>query len=135
VFPATARASAAYHATVYRCRWRGRTLEMRIGAAPPPLPWGAKRQAVFLSACNPEGRLRSAAANRRASRRLRASLAGHALLLDASGEALSSDWPAEANLLVFGITARAAAALGRRWRQNAVLWLCRQRPVALRALR
>ncbi len=127
---------AAYVATSYRCHRRGRDAVLRIGALPPPLPWGARRQATFLTACNPLGRLNSPAANRRLSRRLSASLAGGPwLALAGEGRALAGDWPAEASLLLFGCTRRTAAGLGRRWRQNAVLWLARGRKVDLLALR
>ncbi len=111
-------------------------LQFRIGARPPPLPWGARQRAVFLTACNPQGRLQTRAINRRLACRLFAALARPSvLLLAGAGQALAGDWPAEASLLLIGCPRRHAMALGRRWRQNAVLWLTPARPVTLLALR
>jgi hypothetical protein len=122
MFAATARLRRAYEATAYGVRWRGRDLVLRIGARPPSLPWGSARLAWFLTASNPRSRLYSAAANCRAGRRLVRVVrcqGWRALPVLAGGDA--GDWPEEAGLLVIGPAARAAAALGRRFRQNAIL--------------
>ena len=122
MFPATARLAAAYRATAYVVRRAGREAALRIGAAPPPLPWGGCRQACFVTACNPGSRRRAAAVNRRLARRLRATLRRRGLrALPAVGRGDAGDWPPEPSLLVFGLTGRSAAALGRALRQNAVL--------------
>lgn len=122
MFAACARLERAYRATAYVVRLPGRQAVLRIGRAPPPLPWGASRQAGWLTACNPASRRRPAAANRRAARRLAAALARRGLrALPAVARADAGDWPAEPGLLVFGIGRRGAAALGRAWRQNAIL--------------
>jgi hypothetical protein len=136
MFPMTASLRRVYRATAYVVRLPGREVELRIGSRPPALPWNLFRQAVFVAACNPGGRLRPATANTRAHRRLTASLrrAG-ACALAGEGRGDSGDWPPERSLLVFGVRREAAAALGRRLRQNAVLWLVRGRSVQLLALR
>jgi hypothetical protein len=44
-------------------------------------------------------------------------------------------WPPERSLLVVGLNRAAAAALGRRLRQNAIVWVCVGRRAELLALR
>lgn len=136
MFAATAALRAAYKATIYVGRWRGRTAVLRIGDRPPPLPWGACRQAAFVTACNPRGRLRPVAMNRRAVRLLRMSLARAGWRsLAGEGRAEAGDWPAEASVLVFGMHWLGVAALGRRWRQNAVVRIVRFGRISLVSLR
>lgn len=135
-FPATAALRAAYVATGYGVWLRGRTAVLRVGRAPPVLPWGVSRQAVFVSPGNPLGRRRARADNRRAQRRLRAMLAAAGLrAVPGEGRGDGGDWPPEPGVLVFGLRPPAAAALGRRLRQNAVVLLARRGAVRLLALR
>jgi hypothetical protein len=127
MFPATARLGAAYRATAYVGRWAGRDRILRIGTPPPRLPWGACRHACFITACNPASRRCPAAFNHRAARRLLAALRRGGLRaapVVARGD--GGDWPPEPGLLVFGLTRRAAAALGRQARQNAILHIGRR---------
>lgn len=132
MFAATAALGVAYRATAYCVCWRGRALALRIGRRPPPLPWGACRQAWFVTAANPGSRLRTTAANGRALRRLAEALHGLRWVpVVARGD--HGGWPAERGVLVFGMGERRAAALGRRLRQNAILAVGR-RNVALRPL-
>lgn len=122
MFPATARLDAAYRATAYGVRCQGREVVLRVGSAPPPLPWGACRQACVVTACNPASRLRPAAVNRLAGRRLAWALRRRGLRsVPSVARGDAGDWPPESGLLVFGISRRSAAALGRALRQNAVL--------------
>jgi hypothetical protein len=126
MFAASAALRVAYEATAYVVCWRGQAAVLRIGGRPPPLPWGACGQAVFVTACNPLGRLRPAASNRRAERLLRVELARAGWrMLAGEGRANAGDWPTEASVLVFGMRRLGAAALGRRWRQNAVVRIVR----------
>ncbi len=122
MFPATARLGAAYRATAYVVRCQGREVALRVGRAPPPLPWGGCRQAWVVTACNPGSRLRSPAANRLAARRLAWALRRRGLRsVPSVARGDAGDWPPEPGLLVFGIPRRSAAALGRAMRQNAVV--------------
>lgn len=122
MFPATARLQAAYRATAYVVRRAGRDVVLRVGARPPPLPWGPCRQAWFVTSCNPFGRLRTPAANRRAVMRLCAALRRHGLrVLPGVGRGDAGDWPPEPSFLVFGLPRKGAASLGRTLRQNAIL--------------
>lgn len=134
MFAATVALGVAYRATAYCVCWRGREVALRIGRRPPPLPWGACWHAWFVTAANPRSRLRPAAANGRAGRRLAEALHLHGLRwvpVVARGD--DGGWPAERGVLVFGLSGRHAAALGRRLRQNAILAVGR-RNVALRPL-
>lgn len=122
MFPATARLEAVYRATAYGVTIGGRKAVLRIGVPPPKLPWGACRQAWFVTACNPRSRPRPAAANRRAARRLVLVLRQCGLrVLPGLGRGDAGDWPPEPSLLVFGLPRRSGPALGRALRQNAVL--------------
>lgn len=126
MFAAMAALRPAYEATAYMVRWRGHVTVLRIGSASPPLPWGVCRQAVFVTASNPLGRLRPAMWNRRAEQRLRNALASAGWRkLAGEGRPDAGDWPAEASALVFGMPRPGAAALGRRWRQNAIVRVAR----------
>ena len=125
MFPATARLQGAYRATAYVVRLAGRDVVLRVGHAPPALPWGACRQAWVVTACNPASRPRTAASNGLAARRLKRALRG-LRALPCVARADAGDWPPEPGLAVFGITRRAAAALGRAWRQNAILQVGRR---------
>ncbi len=128
MFAATGRLTAAYRATAYVIRRAGRDAVLRIGAPPPPLPWGACRQACFVTACNPFSRSRTSAANLRAARRLQAMLRRRGLrVLAGIGRGDAGDWPAEPSVLVFGLPRRCAASLGRRLRQNAILHVGRNK--------
>ena len=136
MFPVTARLRPAYLATAYIVTLPGRHATLRIGRNPPPLPWGACRQAAFVTPVNPLGKAWQSCANLRARRilaiRLRRACLRH---LPARGIGDARDWPAEPSFLVFGVTPRAAAALGRDLRQNAVLHVRQSRHVTLVPLR
>lgn len=122
MFPATARLAPAYRATAYMVRDGGRAVALRVGAPPPPLRWGGCRRGCVITACNPFSRLRPDAANRRAARRLERVLRGAGLrFAPALACADAGGWPAEPGLLVFGVTRRRGAGIGRIWRQNAIL--------------
>ena len=122
MFPATARLTDVYRATAYIVRPAGRDAVLRIGAPPPPLPWGGCRQACFVTACNPFSRQRTASANFRATSRLHAALRGRGLrVLAGIGRGDAGDWLPEPGFLVFGLPRRCAASLGRTLRQNAIL--------------
>lgn len=79
------------------------------------------RTAALVTACNPEGVLLTPQENRVAMAQLRSELRGRcAGLLDAQNSGAAGDWT-EPSLLVLGLSREAACALGRRWRQNAIL--------------
>jgi hypothetical protein len=91
---------------------------------------------VFVSAWNPFGRPRGRIVNALAHRRLVAALrAQEKRFLDGEGRGDDGDWPPERSILAFGFGQAAAAALGRRFRQNAVVFAARGRPAELLMLR
>jgi hypothetical protein len=140
VFPVCRSLSRPYAATCYRARVAGRWLALRPGrreaAADAALTRFGARGAAFVTACNPLGRRAPLPLNRRALARLRARVRERGLAF-AEGEGQGDDgtWPAEPSLLVFGLRRTMAAALGRRLRQNAIVFVRRGRAAELLALR
>lgn len=116
----------AYRRAVYRVRapspWA-----LRVGLTSPELIAAQRERSVdcsaFVTACNPNGRIADAAVNRRLQRELMAQLARLNLaFLPGVGEDPQGDWPGEESVLIFGLDLAGATRLGRRFRQNAVLW-------------
>lgn len=80
--------------------------------------------ALFITAFNPFGRKQDDAANHVAHARLGEDLrvvAAH--LIEGDGADPTGQWPAERSYLAFGIDADAARVLGRRFQQDAVVWI------------
>lgn len=80
--------------------------------------------AAFVTAWNPESKPASDATNAEAQRRLVAEVEreGYAWL-PGEGRGATGDWPPEASLFVLGLPRGKAKALGRAFRQNAVVWV------------
>lgn len=119
---------ALYRATTYRVMTRPAPIDLRVGrysAAMADLLAGcAVSGSVLVSACNPQGRLRSAEANQAAHDRLIALLRARSeAYVPALGIPDSGDWPAETSVLILGADRRRAGAWCRLLRQNAVLWI------------
>jgi putative PIN family toxin of toxin-antitoxin system len=76
--------------------------------------------AAFVTAANPRGEKSSEAGNRAALAELQASLAYP--FYAGEGRDAEGNWPAEPSLLVVGISRGEAEALGRAWRQNAIVF-------------
>jgi len=140
--PATAVDSAtllAYRQTAYRVQAPGR--HAVVPAAPPPTlpfvltidrPSGELASlyrrfgldcAGYVTACNPfsqpVGRWRNALRQRRLENEL---IRRGLVYFHGCGEHISGPWPAEPSFLVLGLSREEAAELGRRYRQNAVLF-------------
>jgi hypothetical protein len=79
---------------------------------------------AFVTACNPRSVQRSAQDNRARMALLeqRSKAAGYRILPGVGQPAEGSDWPAEASILVLGISLGAACALGHLFEQNALVW-------------
>jgi putative PIN family toxin of toxin-antitoxin system len=77
--------------------------------------------AAFVTAANPRGEQRAAAANDAAMAALRTSLAWP--WLPAEGRDPAGRWRAEPSVLLLGISRREAEALGRRLEQNAIVFV------------
>jgi hypothetical protein len=82
------------------------------------------RSAVFITAWNPFSTQRKKLANQRAQRQLNFELRRRKIFfLDGEGRGDDEDWPPERSVLAFGVSRNAAASLGRRFRQNAVVFV------------
>lgn len=80
--------------------------------------------ACFISAYNPRSEPRTEAENLRAQESLRQEVAGLGLrMLDGVGEDPGGECAGEPCLLVLAITRKDTESLGRRYGQNAVLWM------------
>ncbi|MGI4982813.1 MAG: DUF3293 domain-containing protein [Janthinobacterium lividum] len=78
---------------------------------------------VFLTACNPWGRLCDAEYNRRRQVELAVALRQQGfVLIDGIGRHPSNDWPGEPSFLIPGPDRDAALDMGLRYEQNAVIW-------------
>jgi putative PIN family toxin of toxin-antitoxin system len=105
-------------------------LVLRIGEPSPGLDalladLGAEG-AAFLTAANPGSERRGAEENRRAAAALDAELAtANYSRFPGEGRDPKGRWPAEPSVLAVGIPRAAAEALGRRFAQNAIVYIAR----------
>lgn len=79
--------------------------------------------AAYITACNPTGRSVGNAENARRQ----AALAIHLrqcgyVFFQGEGRGVDTHWAPEPSFLVLGMPLQAAKVVGRRWRQNAILW-------------
>ena len=130
----------AYRSTTYRVYLGRRRMDLRVGrrsfAAESFLQSLDTPCAVFITAHNPCSRPAGARENRAAQDRLLKDLRGLGLAgLPGEGIGQGRRWQAEESLFVPGLTLDRARALGRKYRQNAILFLQPGRPVALILLR
>jgi len=131
---------AAYRAAWYRIAHPDGVETVRIGApAPRAQAWlrelGAAG-AVFVTACNPGGQRQEEAANMAAMARLRAHVAQQQRpYREGAGGDDAGAWTPEPSLLVALDTPAEAAALGRAFAQNAVVWIPAEGPARLVLLR
>jgi hypothetical protein len=79
---------------------------------------------AFITAYNPEGTQQSDAANSRDHATLLAQVAalGHAFIEGAGSDA-TGEWPAERSVFAYGMDKASACAVGRQFRQDAVVWV------------
>ena len=136
MFPRTTRLGDAYVATEYVVRLPGREVALRVDVRAPAaerlLGRAKARSGVYVTACNPLSAARGRAANASANGRLAAAARRRGWrILPGEGRAIAGDWPPEASFLVLGSSPRAAAALGRLFRQNAVVLVQAGRAPAL----
>jgi hypothetical protein len=78
--------------------------------------------AAYVTAYNPEGRLAPQKENQRRQQELEADL-NPWVCFPGAGEDPAGKWPPEPSFLVLGIPLEKAKALGKKYRQNAILWM------------
>jgi hypothetical protein len=118
--------AAAYRRTAYRVHDLPPFI-LRIGDPSPALLQTHAARGVnwsaFVTACNPQGQLRSSDENGRLHaaflRRLREG--GHRFVPGTGGDAHQA-WPPEPSALIFGLTLAQSSDLGRTLAQRAFLW-------------
>lgn len=121
---------ATYRSALYSIEQPDRpTAVLRVGQHSPELAALYREHGAasmgFITACNPLGEVVSDAANADAMAALLAEVTALGLVVlpgvGRDGDPASS-WPGEPSLAVLGIGRQQAAELGRRHRQNAIIW-------------
>jgi hypothetical protein len=94
------------------------------------------RDAAFITAWNPFSKALSFRANKYWDRELKRflSVRGFAFV-EGEGRGRMGEWPPEPSVFAFGISRAEASVIGRRYRQNAVVYVPRGRPAELVMLR
>ena len=115
-----------YEETVYRVRDGDVEFVLELGRPCEPLARlyreRQKATAAFISAFNPYSQATDPALNEAANERLRADLeTGGCEVLEALGSNREGTWE-EASFLALGLGREAATALGRQYRQNAIVF-------------
>ena len=119
---------AAYHAAHYRVGAGADRFTLRIGRHSPELKrlYHSNSQScgVFITAFNPFGQAQGDAQNEAAFARLGDELrTASSCVINGEGADAAGLWPAEKSYLALGVDAKSARTLGRRWRQDAVVWV------------
>ena len=118
----------AYLATNYCLGFAPEGIVLNIGKHSAALTSLYEQHAVtcgaFITAYNPEGTQQSDAANSRDHATLLAQVAalGHAFIEGAGSDA-TGEWPAERSVFAYGMNKASACAVGRQFRQDAVVWV------------
>ena len=118
----------AYRATDYISRVHNIDEVLKIGE---PADWLARlfdahrvSTALFITADNPFSKVRSTAENAQAQERLRQDLLDQTdLIFEGWGAGADPEWPAEKSFLALGLSLEAVRSLGKRFQQNAVVWI------------
>jgi hypothetical protein len=130
----------AYRATDYVAYSDGRVFLIRIGHHSLVIDGLFTRMkagsGVFITAWNPFGRSLSAGANAHWDRELKGYLSarGFAYFVG-EGRGRTGEWPPESSILALGMSRAQAASIGRRFRQNAIVYVPLGRPAELVMLR
>jgi len=131
---------SAYKATDYVTYNNGCVVVIRIGhhslAVDRLLARMRARNGAFITAWNPFSKGFSFEANKHWDWELKRYLSVHGFaFLEGEGRGRIGEWPPEPSFLAFGISRTEASAIGRRFRQNALVYVRRGRPAELVMLR
>jgi hypothetical protein len=131
---------SAYRATDYVAQGHGCTAVVRVGqqslVVDALLARMHVRSGAFITAWNPFSKSLSVGTNEYRDRELKRYLNVHGFaFVEGEGRGTTEEWPPESSVLAFGISRTRACAIGRRYQQNAVVFVQRGRPAELVMLR
>ena len=119
---------AAYRDTEYRVFAEFGDFTLRIGVKSGELAalfkHSGRYSAAFVTAENPFSRVATPAENLTSQARLREDLTAlGAKTIDGAGQGQDPTWPAENSILAIGISRTRACEMGRKYQQNAIVWI------------
>jgi len=119
---------AAYNATDYRVISDDGLFVLKIGQRSDELARRfeliGQEGATFITAENPFSQTASAEENAANQASLYRDLASTgAIIMEGTGQGEDPAWPAEASYLAIGISREQACELGRKYRQNGIVWI------------
>ena len=131
---------SAYRETDYVAHDGGRVVVVRIGhrsmVVDGLLARMRARNGAFITAWNPFSKRLSLGANEYWNRELKRYLIVRGFsFVDGEGRGRAGEWPPEPSIFAFGISRTEASAIGRRYRQNAIVYVPLGRPAELVMLR
>lgn len=118
---------AAYCATDYKLGYSTDDVVLRIGRQNDLLINAFAEYKVdcgaFITAYNPEGTQQTDAANQRDHEALRAEVVALGFaFVEGAGTDATGEWPPEKSLFAYGMDRATASAVGRKFRQDAIVW-------------
>jgi hypothetical protein len=130
----------AYLATDYVAFNESRASSIRIGrhslVIDGLLAKMKTRSGTFITAWNPFSKSQSAGSNAQWDRELKSYLSASGFaFLTGEGRDEIGEWPPEPSVFAFGLSRAQAASIGRRFRQNAIVYVPFGRPAELIMLR
>ncbi len=130
----------AYRATDYVAHSDSRVFIIRIGhhslVIDGLLTRMNAKSGAFITAWNPFSKSLSLGANEFWNRDLKRYLIVRGFsFVDGEGRGRAGEWPPEPSIVAFGISRTEASAIGRRYRQNAIVYVPLGRPAELVMLR
>jgi hypothetical protein len=131
---------SAYRATDYVVQGNGRVVAVRIGqhsmVVDALLARMHARNGAFITAWNPFSNSLSLDANEYWDRDMKRYLTVRGFsFFEGEGRGRTGEWPPEPSILALGISRTEASAIGRRYRQNAIVYVTVGRPAELVTLR
>jgi hypothetical protein len=131
---------SSYRETDYVAYDNGRIVVVRIGHRSMVVDKLLSRMHVksgaFITAWNPFSRSLSFKANETRNHELKRDLVVRGIsFVEGEGRGRTGEWPAELSIFAFGISLTEASTIGRRYRQNAIVYVPRCRPAELVMLR